>query len=241
MRILTVDLTARSRRPGNARAPGPGRPVEPVWADPEDAVIPIARPSQLSWACVDHEPQAVVLTVDSAGATDAFVIRALRADEIAVPVLVIAAEADGPAIAEVLEAGADDVVPAPTDAVEIRARLRALSRRPSSWQPDVLVHGSLRVEVDTHRAADDGTPLQLTAQQLRLLSVLMRHPGRTLTRDQLLAAAWDPAQEATSNVVEQAVSGLRARLPVSGAALRTVRGVGYRLDAPPGSARPVDA
>ena len=51
-----------------------------------------------------------------------------------------------------------------------------------------------------------------------------------MSRDQLLAAAWDPAQEVSSNVVEQSISGLRARLPRSGSALRTVRGIGYRLD-----------
>ena len=63
-----------------------------------------------------------------------------------------------------------------------------------------------------HRAADDGQELELTAQQFRLLTVLMRNPGRVMSRDQLLAAAWDPAQEVSSNVVEQSISGLRARL-----------------------------
>ena len=147
-----------------------------------------------------------------------------------VPVLVIAAEADGESLAASLEAGADDVVPSPSTPIEIRARLRALARRPRTWMPDLLTNGPLEVDVLGHRAADDGQELELTAQQFRLLTVLMRNPGRVMSRDQLLAAAWDPAQEVSSNVVEQSISGLRARLPRSGSALRTVRGIGYRLD-----------
>lgn len=105
-----------------------------------------------------------------------------------------------------------------------------LARRPRTWMPDLLTNGPLQVDVLGHRAADDGQELELTAQQFRLLTVLMRNPGRVMSRDQLLAAAWDPAQEVSSNVVEQSISGLRARLPRSGSALRTVRGIGYRLD-----------
>lgn len=221
MRILTVDLTARSRRTDE--------PVPPGWAA-DDLLIEAVRPSELAWACADLQPEAVVVTTDSAGRADAFLVRSLREDEVGVPVLVIAAEADGESLVASLEAGADDVVPSPSTPIEIRARLRALARRPRTWMPDLLTNGPLEVDVLGHRAADDGQELELTAQQFRLLTVLMRNPGRVMSRDQLLAAAWDPAQEVSSNVVEQSISGLRARLPRSGSALRTVRGIGYRLD-----------
>ena len=221
MRILTVDLTTRSRRTDE--------PVPPGWAA-DDLLIEAVRPSELAWACADRQPEAVVVTTDSAGRADAFLVRSLREDEVGVPVLVIAAEADGESLAASLEAGADDVVPSPSNPLEVRARLRALARRPRTWMSDLLVNGPLEVDVLSHRAADDGQELELTAQQFRLLTALMRNPGRVMSRDQLLAAAWDPAQEVSSNVVEQSISGLRARLPCSGPALRTVRGIGYRLD-----------
>ena len=117
MRILTVDLTARSRRTDE--------PVPPGWAA-DDLLIEAVRPSELAWACADLQPEAVVVTTDSAGRADAFLVRSLREDEVGVPVLVIAAEADGESLAASLEAGADDVVPSPSTPIEIRARLRAL-------------------------------------------------------------------------------------------------------------------
>lgn len=223
MRVFTVDLTSA----------GASRSTAPEWADAADTVQRIERPSELSWSCVDLQPDAVVITVEAAGTYDTLVTRTLRADGIHTPVFVLAHEADGEAVAKTLEAGADDVVPTPVSVVEMRARLRALTRRPATWEPDELSNGPLRVDLMGHRALAHDRELDLTPVQFRLLTVLVRNAGRTLTRDQLLESVWDPAEQLESNVVDQAVSGLRTKLAEHDTknCLKTVRGVGYRLEA----------
>lgn len=229
MRIFTVDLS--SDPTGNPRQVDD----PPDWADATDTVQRIERPSELSWSCVDHQPDAIVLIVDSAGTYDTLITRTLRADGVHTPVFVLAYEADGETVAKTLESGADDVMPAPLGAVEMRARLRALTRRPARWEPDELRNGHLSVDLLGHRALVAGRELELTPVQFRLLTVLVRNAGRTLTRDQLRESVWDPADEPGSNVVDQAVSGLRTRLAEhhSHTCLKTIRGVGYRLEAHP--------
>lgn len=230
MRILLVDLMS---------GPGPAGEA-PGWADGTDSVLRVTRPSELSWTCVDVQPDAVVIHVDTAGTYDTLVVRSLRGEHIHTPVSVLAEAADGESVARALDSGADDVVPAPVSVVEMRARLRALIRRPAAWEPDELASGPLAVDLLEHRAQAHGREIGLTPVQFRLLVALMRNAGRTLTRDQLRDSVWDPAARLGSNVVDQAVSGLRTRLDEHGVRhhLRTIRGVGYRLEEPrPGSRR----
>lgn len=222
MRIFTVDLTNGLHQDSE----------RPAWADATDHVQRIERPSELSWACVDLQPDAVVLTVEHAGTYDTLITRSLRTDAVHTPVFVLAHEADGESVAKALDSGADDVVPAPIGTIEMRARLRALARRPATWQPDELSSGPLSVDLLGHRALAHGRELDLTPVQFRLLTVLLRNAGRTLTRDQLLESVWDPAEQPGSNVVDQAISGLRTKLSdhKTHTCLKTIRGVGYRLE-----------
>lgn len=234
MRIFTVDLRSAGHPPGPAAAAVQNQDVDPEWADTADSVQRIALPSALPWACVDHQPHAVVLTVEAAGTYDTVVTQALRADGIHTPVMVLARHTDPESTAKALEAGTDDVVAAPVSVVEMRARLRALSRRPATWEPDEFTLGPVTVDLLGHRALVGGQDLDLTPVQFRLLAVLLRNAGRTLTRDQLRVSVWDPAEEWGSNVVEQAVSGLRTKLAEHHVrdCLKTVRGVGYRMQSP---------
>ncbi len=233
MRIFTVDLRSATQPPGPAGAVQT-RTVDPDWADAADSVQRISLPSALPWACVDHQPDAVVLTVEAAGTYDTVVAQALRTDGIHTPVMVLAQHTDPHSTAKALEAGTDDVLEAPVSVVEMRARLRALSRRPATWEPDEFTHGAVTVDLLGHRALVDGQDLDLTPVQFRLLAVLLRNAGRTLTRDQLRESVWDPAEEWGSNVLEQAVSGLRTKLAEHRVrdCLKTVRGVGYRMESP---------
>ncbi|MDO5619180.1 winged helix-turn-helix transcriptional regulator [Kocuria sp.] len=231
MRIFTVDLGSTLQTDASHIQPDAAS-TQPDWADTADTVQVIGRPSSLAWACIDHQPDAVVLTVDTAGTYDTVVTQALRTQGVHTPVLVLAQRSDPPSAAKTLESGADDVLSAPASVVELRARLRALARRPATWEPDEFSNGEVTVDLLGHRALANGQDLDLTPVQFRLLSVLMRNAGRTLTRDQLRESAWDPAEVLGSNVVEQAVSGLRTKLAERNVrdCLKTVRGVGYRME-----------
>lgn len=234
MRIFTVDLRSPAQPPESPGAAVKSQTVDPEWADAADSVQLIPLPSALPWACVDHQPDAVVLTVETAGTYDTVVAQALRTDGIHTPVMVLAQHTDAHATAKALEAGTDDVLRAPVSVVEMRARLRALSRRPVTWEPDEFTHGPVTVDLLGHRAMVEGEDLDLTPVQFRLLTALLRNAGRTLTRDQLRESAWDPAEDWGSNVVEQAISGLRTKLADHNVrdCLKTVRGVGYRMQFP---------
>lgn len=156
----------------------------------------------------------------------------LREAGVRTPLLVVAGTAGTDDVVAALDAGADDVVARPVRLAEVVARVRALSRRDVPPAPVVLEVGDLVLDPGSHTVTRAGHAVELSPQLFGLLEVFARHPGQVLTRDLLLEAVWDPAQEARSNVVDQAVAALRRRIdrPYGRRSLQTVRGRGYRLD-----------
>ena len=132
---------------------------------------------------------------------------------------------------EGLDTGADDYLVKPFAFSELLARLRALARRAPAERPTELRVGDLRLDPARHRAWRGETERDLTAKEFILFEVFMRRPGQTLSRVQLLDAAWDIAFESHSNVVDVYVRYLREKIdrPVGRNSVETVRGVGYRL------------
>src|SRR6185503_14969830 len=121
-----------------------------------------------------------------------------------------------------LDAGADE---------ELAARLRALSRRtasPSRATSELTV-GPISLDETTRRVRAGGRDVELSPREFSLLECLLRHPGQTLTRDQLLDQAWPFSVAVTPNAVDAYVHYLRGKLGSAGKLIETVRGVGYRL------------
>jgi two-component system, OmpR family, response regulator len=176
---------------------------------------------------------AIVLDVMLPGIDGFATCSELRARGIWTPVLMLTARDAIEDRIEGLDTGADDYLVKPFAFTELLARLRALVRRVPAERPTELRAGDLLLDPATHRAWRGETELELTAKEFVLFEVFMRRAGETLSRVQLLDAAWDLAFESHSNVVDVYVRYLREKIdrPFGRHSIETVRGVGYRLSA----------
>jgi DNA-binding response OmpR family regulator len=124
--------------------------------------------------------------------------------------------------------GADDYLVKPFAAVELIARVRALTRRGQVALPPVLDGAGIRLDVQRHTVHRHGTKLILRAKEFAVLEELLRSAGGVVTRTTLVERCWDELNDPASNVVDVVVGQLRKRLG-SPPAIHTVRGVGYRI------------
>ncbi len=160
-------------------------------------------------------------------------LRRLRRRRSTVPVLVLTARDAVEDRVAGLEAGADDYLVKPFAHAELVARIRALLRRPARDLGTTIRVGRLVLEPSTGHTEVDGRTLLLPRRDRMLLEVLMRRAGRVVTRRMLEEALWDQDAEIESNTLESHVSRLRRRLQEceAGVNVRSVRGVGYMLEA----------
>jgi two-component system response regulator MtrA len=154
-----------------------------------------------------------------------------------IPVVMLTARTDTTDIVVGLELGADDYVTKPFEIPELVARLRAVLRRaaPEPQEPLVQV-ADLDIDPTGYVARKGGRELDLTATEFRLLLELGRNAGRVLTREVLLSRVWNYEFLGDSRLVDVAVQRLRAKVeddPANPVLIRTVRGVGYRMDRSP--------
>ena len=160
----------------------------------------------------------------------------LRAQNSALPILILTARDSPEDAATGLDAGADDYLVKPFRKVELLARLRALQRRSPHFQPQQLQVGSLTLDYSTHaigRVKTTGAvqTVQLTHKEFQLLEYFMQHPTQIVTRDQILNQLWGLESDTVSNVVAALMRQLRRKLKDHGYdnPIETVYGVGYRL------------
>ena len=135
-----------------------------------------------------------------------------------------------------LEIGADDYVTKPYSYRELLARLKAVLRRSRavSLEPEqVLVAGRVRMDVERHEVRVDGEPVSMPLREFELLELFLRHPGRVLTRRQIIERLWGPDYEGDTKTLDVHVKRLRGRVEMDASKpvlITTVRGLGYRLD-----------
>jgi len=168
---------------------------------------------------------AVILDVGLPDRSGFEVARQLRRAGNAVPILMLTArDAVGDRVAG-LDAGADDYLVKPFAVPELIARIRALTRRRIDLATR-LSYADLTLDTEARLASRGGRSIELTGREVDLLELLLRDPGRTLTRDRAIDEIWGGAAE--PNVVDRYVTRLRRKLgepPL----IRTVRGAGFSL------------
>jgi len=181
-----------------------------------------------------RDPFDVVLLDVMLPSLDGFeVCREIRKDS-RVPIVMLTARTDTIDVVVGLESGADDYVTKPFEMAELIARVRAVLRR-SAAEPAERTHsvGGLEIEPGSFAARMDGRELSLTATEFKLLLELARRPGQVFTRELLLQRVWNYEYLGDSRLVDVAIQRLRSKVeadPAHPTLIRTVRGVGYRLE-----------
>ena len=158
-------------------------------------------------------------------------VRRLRARGSTQPVLILTARDTLAIKVEALNLGADDFLLKPFEQDELVARCRALIRRANLYAGEQVNLGRLRLDVSGRMLRVDETPVDLTGREWLVLECLALNAGRVVSKERLQQAIVTFDQALTPNAVEVYVSRVRAKLG-DAAVIRTVRGLGYRLDEP---------
>lgn len=177
----------------------------------------------------DTEPyDAVILDLGLPIMDGTSILRKWRAADRTMPVLILTARDGWTEKVEGLDAGADDYLTKPFIMEELLARLRALIRRSAGQTSPQLTCGPVMLDTRNGRVSVDGRAIKLTAQEFKLLSYLMHHEGKVISRTELTEHIYDQDFDRDSNTIEVFVNRVRKKLDVP--LVHTVRGLGYRLE-----------
>lgn len=185
-------------------------------------------------------PDAVVLDLMLPGRNGLEVLREVRGEPATADVPVLVLTARGAEMDKLLgfEHGADDYLTKPFSPRELVARLRALLRRSRPEHAGhALESGTLRVDPSAREASVAGRRLTLTPREFDLLAFLVRHPGRVVSRDELLRKVWGYDYLGETRTIDVHVRRLRQKLGAENAFIETVTGAGYKFVAPAGAAK----
>ncbi|MCG7964212.1 MAG: response regulator transcription factor [Candidatus Thiodiazotropha taylori] len=158
------------------------------------------------------------------------VLARLRSEGIQIPVLVLTARSEVVDRVKALDGGADDYVVKPFDIDELCARIRALHRRHSGQEPEMLRHGDLVLDPSAHTVTIQNSAISLSAKEFDILHSLMENMGRVMSRRKLSEKVYCLEDDVESNAIEVHIHHLRKKL--GDHPIRTVRGVGYVIEKP---------
>ena len=181
-------------------------------------------------------PELILLDIMLPGMDGMEILRRLRGASATARVPVIMASAKGTEYDKVmgLDQGADDYLAKPFGMMEMVSRIRAVLRRTSgAREKPRLTMGRLEMDPESHTVRVDGSRVELTLKEFELLRLFLEHPGRVFTRDQLLERIWSTDYLGETRTVDVHIGTLRTKLGACGEYIRTVRGVGYRVEEKP--------
>lgn len=185
-------------------------------------------------ALADDTPELIMLDIMLPGEDGISILKRLKADARTADIPVIMATAKGNEYDKVigLDLGADDYLAKPFGMMEMASRVRAVLRRSgrAAEKQQLIRVGGLETNLGEHIVTADGIRIQLTLKEFELLRTFMTNPGRAFTREQLLSSVWCEDFLGETRTVDVHVGTLRQKLGSCGKYIRTVRGVGYRLE-----------
>jgi two-component system OmpR family response regulator len=183
---------------------------------------------------LDGTYSCIILDVMLPGRNGFSVVEELRQRGVFTPVLMLTARDELEARVRGLERGADDYLTKPFDLSELIARVHALIRRAELRHKDATLKvGTLALDPLSRRVTQNGRVVDLSPREFALLEFLMRNADRTVSRSRIAEAVWNYKFDPETNVVDVYVNYLRKKLNFAGQSppIRTVRGIGYRLEA----------
>ena len=177
-------------------------------------------------------PDLITLDIMLPGMDGIEILKKLRSNPATERIPVIMASAKGTEYDKVLglDLGADDYLAKPFSMIEMVSRIRAVLRRTKPAEKKKLRLGDLELDPDAHTATSQGCQLELTYKEFELLRLFMAHPGRVYSRDLLLEKIWGSDYFGETRTVDVHIGTLRTKLGPCGEYIRTVRGVGYRME-----------
>lgn len=190
-------------------------------------------------AAEDSPPAVFLLDIMIPGGSGLDLCRQARQSKLLahVPIIFLTARGSESDRVSGLEIGADDYITKPFSPRELVARVKAVLRRfERPLHPAKISAGEIEIDSGAMTVVVRGGRVETTATEFRLLEYMARHSGQVFTRDQLLDAVWRDRQYVTERSVDVYVRKLREKIeqqPDSPEYLRTVRGAGYRFEAPP--------
>ncbi len=186
------------------------------------------------WRATENAYDLIVLDIMLPGRNGYRICGDLRAAGNWTPILMLTAKDGDLDEAEALDTGADDYLGKPFSFAVLVARIRALLRRAGGRDPAPVGVGQLRLDRGSHRAWFGENELSLTAREFDVLEFLVRRAGQVLSKGEILAGVWSDDFDGDPNVVEVYILRLRRKIddPFGGHLITTVRGAGYRIEAP---------
>ena len=181
-------------------------------------------------ALLETTYQAAIVDIGLPAMDGLELVRRCRQQGVATPVLILTARDALEDRVTGLDLGADDYLIKPVMLPELRARLRALIRRAHASSSSQLSVGAIRLYMDARCATVDGSQIDLTGREYEILEQLVLSSPRVVAKQKLADSLGEHDSELTPNAIEAYISRLRTKLAGSGVVIRTLRGVGYRLE-----------
>jgi DNA-binding response OmpR family regulator len=196
--------------------------------------VRVARDGREGLAAVLADPPDLLVLDIMLPRTNGYEIcRAVRAKKLELPIIMLTAKGREEDIVRGLELGADDYVTKPFSIRELLARAKAFLRRRPVAPETVFEFGVCALDPRAHKLFRNGAEVRLTAKEFRLLEFFASHPGRALTRNQILDGVWGNDIVVNDRSVDRCVTTLRAKIeadPHRPACIQTIRDIGYRFD-----------
>lgn len=195
------------------------------------AVDSVASGIEADRALTAEQYDLVLLDIELPTLDGLEVLRRLRKRKSDVPVIMLTARDSLHDRIHGLDMGADDYLTKPFQMGELEARIRALVRRARGTTDNLIAVGRLTIDTKGHRAMVDGEPVEFSARELAVLELLAARAGRVVSKRSVMQNLYEWDQDVGSNAIEIYVHRIRKKLQHSDIGIRTIRGLGYLLEA----------